>query len=1325
MTSSTPWSIKGIDSETRKIVKQHARKANQTMGEWLSNAVNTASHDGSQNRLDGLDSPIFSNLKKEFIADDTDNFNASGNAENMRNLRHDARLNRTNSRRNSLLGRPDAEDSHYIANDFSVIEDALTDIVDHIELADQNNSTALRNMQTQIARLHNSGHADENSSLQMLRQDFGDIETRLSTLADRMEDLNNSNSRIVQSVQGQHNILGEQTRRDQFDQANMVTRFDELFIKLDELNTHQADNSQNSKHAEYEMQNQLHDISDRMAEQSDTRDERHGNDLYSIEQRLQQLSDRLDEGLDAAPRIDPHISELEGQIDKLSFQLSGVLENQQAGYERGQDVYAAEEEVATADILELRDSIAIINERLQKTEERLGGIDRLEDNMVKLISSVTDIKANSYEIAKEAASHAVSEFADKNGHSEKTHLDGFKTVQHSLEKIMNRLSKVESGQPVREGRTHPPEYDGAGARADRDFTQPGAERKAAQPQDLNIPHSNNIQNAAPVSAVAAMPITAAPAVSSAPITNAQPNPITASYTPQKPEPQVTTPADMTEQANNLAEMSQTATNLNATNQPDMSLPVTSQTTTNPAMVNPTMANPTMANATMANPMSTNSMVTSPSAVSQADMRLALQNQATLTPEPTQASFTPPARQLDVQKSGSETAAPTDPNGSTPDNNRPEIRTSNSNDFIAAARRAAQQTYELEKTADPETGLNKSLFSKIKNAARRDKSQLDSQSILDQLEPLPAQMRGINVDALHKTSNQKTKSSWFKRGKNKKPKTAPTAVAAPQQLADPIAKHVNEDDFFSNLQSSDPATLMGQIGNELSANSRDEKTKKPTGLRPIVGAAVFVTVALAGASWYSLQGNVPKIPLENITASAGGKMVSSQSDAARDILDGAKIGIPTSNGSAKSSNNFTPSEFQQLPNIPNQTRQPTNEQLEAMQNKDSLVTNSIAKPASKPYTTSLLGNGQTTDGNLGSANLDAAKMGSSTLSKSKSNIQLASLAPKTTTAASELPQVTSHKPPKVVVLPQIVELPTEIGPKLLRENAVAGQAAEQFEVANRYALGYNVEVDLAKSYYWFSKAAGNKLAVAQFSVGMMLENGKGTDRDLAKAKISYEASANQGNLMAIYRLAMMNAAPQDPTTRPDFKQAIKWFNLAANAGLVDAQYNLAVLYQKGHGTEIDLVETFKWYSIAANKGDKQAEAKAGAVKLELSAAQILTAKQKIKTWQVTMLPETANTAPNLSYLKTELETNEAANEARASQTLHVKQGTLATNLNADEKSIKDTQKMLEFLGWNVGPIDGLMGKKTRKAISEFQMRHNLTITGEVNDELLANLEAATL
>ena len=142
MTSSTPWSIKGIDSETRKIVKQHARKANQTMGEWLSNAVNTASHDGSQNRLDGLDSPIFSNLKKEFIADDTDNFNASGNAENMRNLRHDARLNRTNSRRNSLLGRPDAEDSHYIANDFSVIEDALTDIVDHIELADQNNSTA-------------------------------------------------------------------------------------------------------------------------------------------------------------------------------------------------------------------------------------------------------------------------------------------------------------------------------------------------------------------------------------------------------------------------------------------------------------------------------------------------------------------------------------------------------------------------------------------------------------------------------------------------------------------------------------------------------------------------------------------------------------------------------------------------------------------------------------------------------------------------------------------------------------------------------------------------------------------------------------------------------------------------------------------------------------------------------------------------------------------------------------------------------------------------------------------------------------------------------
>ena len=50
MTSNTPWSVKGINPETREMVKLQARVAGVTMGEWLSNAIENASHDEEDRR---------------------------------------------------------------------------------------------------------------------------------------------------------------------------------------------------------------------------------------------------------------------------------------------------------------------------------------------------------------------------------------------------------------------------------------------------------------------------------------------------------------------------------------------------------------------------------------------------------------------------------------------------------------------------------------------------------------------------------------------------------------------------------------------------------------------------------------------------------------------------------------------------------------------------------------------------------------------------------------------------------------------------------------------------------------------------------------------------------------------------------------------------------------------------------------------------------------------------------------------------------------------------------------------------------------------------
>ncbi len=51
------------------------------------------------------------------------------------------------------------------------------------------------------------------------------------------------------------------------------------------------------------------------------------------------------------------------------------------------------------------------------------------------------------------------------------------------------------------------------------------------------------------------------------------------------------------------------------------------------------------------------------------------------------------------------------------------------------------------------------------------------------------------------------------------------------------------------------------------------------------------------------------------------------------------------------------------------------------------------------------------------------------------------------------------------------------------------------------------------------------------------------------------------------------APQDA------KEAFKWYRLAADQGLADAQCALGEMYEKGKGVPQDYVQAYAWYSLA--------------------------------------------------------------------------------------------------------------------------------------------------
>jgi peptidoglycan hydrolase-like protein with peptidoglycan-binding domain len=54
---------------------------------------------------------------------------------------------------------------------------------------------------------------------------------------------------------------------------------------------------------------------------------------------------------------------------------------------------------------------------------------------------------------------------------------------------------------------------------------------------------------------------------------------------------------------------------------------------------------------------------------------------------------------------------------------------------------------------------------------------------------------------------------------------------------------------------------------------------------------------------------------------------------------------------------------------------------------------------------------------------------------------------------------------------------------------------------------------------------------------------------------------------------------------------------------------------------------------------------------------------------------------------------------------------------DEDNIRKVQQALEEKGFDVGPIDGIVGPKTREAVRSFQDRYGMKASGEIDNQTL--------
>jgi TPR repeat protein len=61
---------------------------------------------------------------------------------------------------------------------------------------------------------------------------------------------------------------------------------------------------------------------------------------------------------------------------------------------------------------------------------------------------------------------------------------------------------------------------------------------------------------------------------------------------------------------------------------------------------------------------------------------------------------------------------------------------------------------------------------------------------------------------------------------------------------------------------------------------------------------------------------------------------------------------------------------------------------------------------------------------------------------------------------------------------------------------------------------------------------------------------------------------------------------------DYKEAVKWYRLAAEQGNADGQTNLGVMYANGQGVPQDFKEAVKWYRLAAEQRHALAQSNLG-------------------------------------------------------------------------------------------------------------------------------------
>ena len=284
----------------------------------------------------------------------------------------------------------------------------------------------------------------------------------------------------------------------------------------------------------------------------------------------------------------------------------------------------------------------------------------------------------------------------------------------------------------------------------------------------------------------------------------------------------------------------------------------------------------------------------------------------------------------------------------------------------------------------------------------------------------------------------------------------------------------------------------------------------------------------------------------------------------------------------------------------------------------------------------------------------------------------------------------------------------------RPLAEEGDARAQYYVGLMHARGEGLPEDNHQAAHWFRKSAEQGNPQSQYHLGMLYANGKGVPEDDRQAVHWLSESARQGDARAQFNLGIMyelgEGVPEDD------RQAVNWYRQAAEQGHAKAQFGLGSMFAEGSGIAQDNLRAYAWFNLAATRGDERvrhlAVRRRAALLEEMGTAQVVEA-QLLSALIADRIDRAAGIRVEAPQPDPPANPTPANAEPERTPAAAARQ----------QETVRQSQLYLAALGLEPGPADGLIGRRTRNAVQQFQRQAGLTPTGRITEELLLLLQSA--